>query len=491
MSDKNTLSDSWKNYNTSGIFDELMSSPGNARKPARKLVSYLRGLDVQEFASHQMAAESTIKEMGVSFTVYTEEGNIDRAWPFDIIPRVIDKKQWDSIEKGLEQRLTALNMFIDDIYHDQKIIKDGIVPEYVLKQSSNYRKECEGVSPPHNTWAHICGSDLVRDISGKFYVLEDNLRVPSGVSYMLENRSIMKRVMPEVFETLDIAPVGDYPSKLHEMLCSLSPRKETKPVVVVLTPGIYNSAYFEHAFLAQQMGIELVEGNDLVVQKDIVYMKTITGLERVDVIYRRIDDLFIDPSVFKKDSVIGVKGLMSAWQKGNVALANAPGAGVADDKVIYAYVPQVIKYYLDQDPIIDNVETFLCYDDAQRKHVLDNLDKLVVKPANESGGYGMLIGPHSTKKERDTFAGLINANPRNYIAQPTLALSTAPALIGKSKVEPRHLDLRPFILQSNKTYVTNGGLTRVAMKKGSLVVNSSQGGGSKDTWIVDTERGAK
>lgn len=491
MTDKNTLNESWKHYDTRHIFDELMSSPGNARKPARKLVSYLRSLDMQEFASHQIAADSTIKEMGVSFTVYTEEGNIDRAWPFDIIPRIIDKKQWDIIEKGLEQRLTAINMFIDDIYHDKKIIKDGIVPEYILTQSSNYRKECEGISPIHNTWAHICGSDLVRNNDGKFYVLEDNLRVPSGVSYMLENRSIMKRVMPEVFQTVDIAPVGDYPSKLFEMLCSLSPRKEAKPVVAVLTPGIYNSAYFEHAFLAQQMGVELVEGNDLIVKKDIVYMKTIKGLKRVDVIYRRIDDLFIDPSVFDKNSVLGVSGLMRAWQKGNVAMANAPGAGVADDKVVYAYIPAVIKYYLDQDPIIDNVETFLCYDDKQREYVLNNLDKLVVKPANESGGYGMLIGPHSTKKERDTFAELIKAKPRNYIAQPTLALSTAPTLIGKSKVEPRHLDLRPFILQSDKTYVTTGGLTRVAMKKGSLVVNSSQGGGSKDTWIVDTHGGGE
>ena len=481
----------WNEYDSGMFYDELISSPGNARAPARKLISYLKSLSEEDINTRKLAAELTIREMGVSFTVYTEEGNIDRAWPFDIIPRVISKKQWNRAEAGLKQRLQALNMFIDDLYHDQKIIKDGIIPEFVLKQSANYRKECEGVSPAFGVWAHICGTDLVRDKDGEFYVLEDNLRVPSGVSYMLENRSIMKRVLPEVFEKTDIAPVGDYPAHLFDMLSSLSPRKVKKPVIAVLTPGIFNSAYFEHAFLAQQMGAELVEGSDLVVQDDCVFMKTIEGLERIDVIYRRVDDMFLDPEIFQKDSVLGVSGLMRAWQKGNVALANAPGAGVADDKVIYAYVPQVIKYYLDQDPLIPNVETYLCYDDKQRDFVLKNLEKLVVKPANESGGYGMIVGPHSTKKEREKFAELIKANPRNYIAQPTLALSTAPTLVGKNQVEPRHLDLRPFILQGQDSYVTTGGLTRVAMKKGSLVVNSSQGGGSKDTWIVDTEREAK
>ena len=478
----------WTEYDPGKFYDELISTPGNPRKPAKKLISYFKSLSEEDINNRKLAAESTIKEMGVSFTVYTEEGNIDRAWPFDIIPRIITKKQWEKTAAGLEQRLQALNMFIDDLYHDQKIIKDGVIPEFVLLQSKNYLKECEGISPAYGVWAHICGTDLVRDKDGEFYVLEDNLRVPSGVSYMLENRSIMKRVIPEAFEKIDIAPIGDYPANLFDTLNALSPRKNSKPVVVVLTPGIFNSAYFEHAFLAQQMGAELVEGSDLVVQDDdCVYMKTISGLARVDVIYRRIDDLFIDPEVFNKESVLGVAGLMRAWRKGNVALANAPGAGVADDKVIYAYVPAVIKYYLDQDPLIPNVETYLCYDDKQRHYVLDNLDKLVVKPANESGGYGMLVGPHSTKKERDTFADLIKQNPRNYIAQPTLALSTAPTLVGKNLAEPRHLDLRPFILQGKQTHVTTGGLTRVAMKKGSLVVNSSQGGGSKDTWIVDTE----
>lgn len=482
----------WNDYDPGDFYDELINSKGNARLPAKKLLSYFKSLKEGDVELRKSAAESTIKEMGISFTVYTEEGNIDRAWPFDIIPRTISRKQWAVTEAGLKQRLKALNLFIDDLYHDQKILKDGIIPKFVLEQSTNYRKECEGISPAFGVWAHICGTDLVRDGDGEFYVLEDNLRVPSGVSYMLENRSIMKRVIPEVFEKVDILPVGDYPAQLFDTLSSLSPRKVKKPSIVVLTPGIFNSAYFEHAFLAQQMGAELVEGSDLVVQDDDrVYMKTIAGLERVDVIYRRIDDLFLDPEIFRKDSVLGVPGLMRAWRAGNVALANAPGAGVADDKVIYAFVPQVIKYYLDEDPILPNVETYLCYDDAQRDHVLKNLDKLVVKPANESGGYGMLVGPHSTKKERDTFADLIKANPRNYIAQPTLALSTAPTLVAKNTVEPRHLDLRPFILQAKNSYVTNGGLTRVAMRKGSLVVNSSQGGGSKDTWIVDTEGDTK
>lgn len=476
----------WKQYSSGIFYDEIMNGAGKARSPAKKLVSHLSALSEEDISSRKLAAESTVKEMGVSFTVYSEAGNIDRAWPFDIIPRVISASQWSKAADGLKQRLQALNMFIDDLYHDQKIIKDGVIPEFVLKQSANYRKECEGISPTFGVWAHICGTDLVRAGDGEFYVLEDNLRVPSGVSYMLENRAITKRVLPELFEETRILPVDDYPARLFDTLVALSPRRVKKPVIVVLTPGIFNSAYFEHAFLAQQMGCELVEGSDLVVQQDdCVYMKTISGLQRVDVVYRRIDDLFLDPEVFNKGSVLGVAGLMRAWSKGNVALANAPGAGVADDKVVYAYVPQVIKYYLDQDPLIPNVETYLCYDDAQRKHVLANLDKLVVKPANESGGYGMLVGPHSTKKERELFAGLIKENPRNYIAQPTLELSTAPTIIGKNDLEPRHLDLRPFILQANDTYVTNGGLTRVAMKKGSLVVNSSQGGGSKDTWVVD------
>lgn len=476
----------WNSYQPGNFYDEIISSPGHARAPARRLVTHLKSLSDEEILDRRNSADATIKKMGVTFTVYSEEGNIDRSWPFDIIPRAISSKQWEKTAEGLEQRLRALNLFIDDLYHGQKIVKDGIFPAYILEESKNFRPECVGVSPPFGVWAHICGTDLVRDKDGQFYVLEDNLRVPSGVSYMLENRSITKRVLPDLFDSEKILPIDDYPAQLLSALASLSPRDVGRPSIVVLTPGIFNSAYFEHAFLAQKMGAELVEGSDLVVaDDDCVYMKTVDGLERVDVIYRRIDDLFIDPEVFEKDSVLGVKGLMRAWKKGNVALANAPGAGVADDKVVYAFVPQIIKYYLGEEPKIPNVETFLCVNDKEREYVLANLDKLVVKPANESGGYGMLVGPHSTRKEQKLFAELIKANPRNYIAQPTLSLSTVPTLVDGAKLEPRHVDLRPFIIQAKNTYVTTGGLTRVAMRKGSLVVNSSQGGGSKDTWIVD------
>lgn len=482
------MSIDWKKYDASLFYDELISPSGNPRLPGRRLASYLSSLSSEELEKRRVTAEATIRQMGITFTVYSDEGNIDRAWPFDIIPRTISAKQWEKTAAGLKQRLKALNLFINDIYHDQQILKDGVVPEHIFKDSKNFRPECVGISPPFGVWAHICGTDLVRDSDGQFYVLEDNLRVPSGVSYMLENRSITKRVLPELFENDRILPVADYPARLFDTLAALSPRKIKQPEIVVLTPGIYNSAYFEHAFLAQQMGAELVEGSDLVVtEDDCVYMRTINGLERVDVIYRRIDDLFLDPEAFIKDSVLGVPGLMRAWRAGNVAMANAPGAGVADDKVVYAYVPAMIKYYLNEAPLLPNVETFLCDDEEQRAYVLANLDKLVVKPANESGGYGMLVGPHSTKKERDKFAKLIAANPRNYIAQPTLKLSTAPTLINGGEPEARHLDLRPFVLQAQESYVTTGGLTRVAMVKGSLVVNSSQGGGSKDTWIVDTE----
>jgi uncharacterized circularly permuted ATP-grasp superfamily protein len=387
----------------------------------------------------------------------------------------------------LKQRVQALNLFIDDLYHEQKIIKDGVFPAEVLAQSVNFRPQCVGVSPRHGVWAHICGSDLVRDKDGTVYVLEDNLRVPSGVSYMLENRAVMKRVFPELFQSHSIQPVDDYPSQLYDMLASLSPRPGPRPEVVVLTPGVFNSAYFEHSYLAQQMGAELVEGGDLVVgDDDCVYMRTVAGLARVDVIYRRIDDLFLDPEVFNPDSLLGVPGLMRAWKAGKVALANAPGAGVADDKVIYSYVPDLVRYYLAEEPLLPNVPTYRCVDRAERDHVIANLERLVVKPANESGGYGMLIGPQSSADERERFARLIRRDPRNYIAQPHLALSTTPTLIG-SRVEPRHVDLRPFILSGQETYITTGGLTRVALRKGSSVVNSSQGGGSKDTWVVDME----
>jgi uncharacterized circularly permuted ATP-grasp superfamily protein len=488
---KNKLSPDWQSYDLPS-FDELMKAPGKARPHVKKIVDFFASLSEQEVDQYRTAADLAIKEMGITFTVYSEqEGSIDRAWPFDIIPRIIAQSEWTQIERGLKQRVRALNLFIGDLYGDQKIVKDKVFPAELLAKSKNFRKECIGIKPAHGTWAHICGSDLVRDSDGTMYVLEDNLRVPSGVSYMLENRSIMQRTFPELFDENTILPVNDYPSQLFDMLESLSPREIEQPEVVVLTPGIYNSAYFEHAYLAQQMGCELVEGRDLVVMKDdCVYMRTMEGLKRVDVIYRRIDDLFLDPEAFNPDSMLGVPGIMRAWSAGNVALTNAPGAGVADDKVVYAFVPEMIKYYLGEEMLLPNVPTYLCMRDKDREYVLNNLDKLVVKPANESGGYGMMIGPAATKKERALFADLIKKDPRNYIAQPTLNISTAPTLVsGKADglgniAEARHVDLRPFILSGKKPTVTMGGLTRVALRKGSLVVNSSQGGGSKDTWII-------
>ena len=474
-------------YADNTAYDELLE-PGLSPRPAAKpLFDYLNSLDQAELAARRQAVDATIKTMGITFTVYSEAGNIDRAWPFDPIPRVMARTEWERIQAGLKQRLTALNLFINDLYNEQHIVKDGVFPLEVLAGSGNFRPQCVGVTPRFGVWAHISGTDLVRDRDGTVYVLEDNLRVPSGVSYMLENRQIMKRIFPEVFRTTHILPVDDYPTQLFETLAALSPRPGEHPVIAVLTPGIYNSAYFEHSYLAQQMGAYLVEGSDLIVGSDnVVYMKSISGLQRVDVIYRRIDDGFLDPEVFRPDSALGVRGLMRAWKSGKVGIANAPGAGVADDKVVYAYVPQIIRYYLDQDPILANVPSYLCMLDEQREHVLANLDKLVVKPANESGGYGMLIGPRATAEERAQFAELIRANPRNYMAQPTLDISTAPTLVD-GQLAPRHLDLRPFVLQSDRLYATTGGLTRVALNKGSLVVNSSQGGGSKDTWIVQEE----
>lgn len=478
----------WGSYKVKNFYDEMMRASGKPRPAAEILARYLYSLKDSEIEELKLAAESAIHVMGIAFTVYSEdEGSIDRAWPFDIIPRIIDKKEWHQVEIGLKQRVQALNLFIDDLYHKQHIVKDKIFPSNLLKSSKNFRPECVGVEPPLKIWAHICGTDLVRDKDGTFYVLEDNLRVPSGVSYMLENRLVMKRLFSEMFEQYNILPVDNYPSQLYDTLAALSPRQGDQPEIVVLTPGIYNSAYFEHAYLAQQMGAELVEGSDLTVDKNnIVYMRTIESLTRVDVIYRRVDDFFLDPEAFNPDSMLGVPGLMRAWKKGNVAIANAPGAGVADDKVVYTFMPEIIKYYLDQDAILPNVPTFNCVDKLERRHVIDHINEMVVKPANESGGYGMLIGPQASKKECNKFIHLIRRNPRNYVAQPMLTLSTAPTLVG-NRVEPRHLDLRPFILSSKDYVVTAGGLTRVALKKGSTVVNSSQGGGSKDTWIIDTE----
>jgi len=485
------MDNSWKRYNgpqAGDFFDELITDTGRPRVVARNAVKMLQALSAEEMAARRAAAELAIREMGISFTIYSEGKNIDRAWPFDIIPRIIPAKEWRKVSLGLAQRSRALNCFINDIYNKQKILADGLLPADIVLESGNYKAQCANVSPRYGAWAHICGTDLVRDKDGRFYVLEDNLRVPSGVSYMLENREITKRVLPELFENHSILPVDDYPSRLYSTLASLSPREQRRPRIVVLTPGIFNSAYFEHAYLAQGMGAELVEGSDLFVDDDdCLYMRTVDGPERVDVVYRRIDDDFLDPEAFREDSTLGVPGIMRAWKQGNVSIANAPGSGVADDKVVYAFVPEMIRYYLGEEPTLASVKTYLCMNQPDRDYVLANLDKLVVKPANESGGYGLMVGPHASKEKRAEFAKLIESNPRNYIAQPTLALSTAPTCIDDS-VEPRHLDLRPFILQGKDSWVTPGGLTRVALVKGSLVVNSSQGGGSKDTWIVEDKQ---
>ncbi len=476
----------WTEYRTPS-YDELIGPDGLPRPAARPLVEYLSGLSGVELAERQVAADLAALVMGITFTVYSDGRNVDRTLPFDLIPRIIDRREWQRTQAGLQQRMRALNLFIGDIYGAQRIVRDGVFPAELLRQSVNFRPQCVGIRPPLDVWAHICGSDLVRDADGTLYALEDNLRIPSGVSYMLENRMVAKRVFPELFKTSAILPVDDYPAQLYDTLAALSPRPGDSPVIALLTPGVFNSAYFEHAYLAQAMGVELVEGDDLfVADDDCTYMRTVYGPRRVDVVYRRVDDLFLDPEVFRADSLLGVPGLVRSWRAGRVALANAPGAGVADDKVVFAYVPRMIRYYLDQEPILPNVPSYLCHDPDDRRYVLEHLDQLVVKPANESGGYGMLIGPRASRAEREKFRALIQADPRNYMAQPTLSLSTAP-IVGPAGPVPRHIDLRPFILSRRDTYVTTGGLTRVAMTEGSLVVNSSQGGGAKDTWVVDLE----
>ena len=468
-----------------GMWDELVDLEGRPRPAATKLVDQLETLGMSELQQRQDLAELDIVGMGITFTVYSDGRGIDRAWPFDIVPRVIGADEWRRTEAGLKQRLRALNMFIDDLYHDQRVVTDGVFPAELLEHSVNFRPQCRGVSPKHGVWAHICGSDLVRDAAGTMYVLEDNLRVPSGVSYVLENRAISKRAFADLFAQQSILPVDGYTDELKRMLASLAPDGVQDPTVVVLTPGIYNSAYFEHSFLAQRMGAALVEGADLVVgDDDCVYMRTIGGRERVDVIYRRIDDMFLDPEAFRPDSALGVPGLMRAWRAGNVGIANAPGAGVADDKMVYAWVPDLIRYYLNEEPLLPNVPTYRCLYDEERQYVIDHIEELVVKPANESGGYGLLIGDRATRSEIDDTIANIEADPRNWVAQPILQLSTAPTLCD-GQLEPRHVDLRPFILSGQQQYVTAGGLTRVALRRGSLVVNSSQGGGSKDTWIVE------
>jgi uncharacterized circularly permuted ATP-grasp superfamily protein len=468
-------------YENRAFFDEIFEPGGGVRREAEPVVRMIESLDPGDLRRRQQAAERALLHSGITFNVYGDGAGREKIFPFDIVPRIVRGAEWDTIERGLVQRIKALNLFLADVYGEQRIIRDGIVPEHVIRSASAFREQCVGLRPPRGIWAHITGTDLVRDNDGTIYVLEDNLRCPSGVSYVLENRRIMKQTFPQVFDVSRVKPVNEYPSKLLEMLECLTPR--SSPTVVVLTPGPYNSAYFEHSFLAKQMGVQLVEGRDLAVIDGYVGMRTTEGFERVDVIYRRVDDDFLDPKTFRADSALGVPGLMEVYKEGRVALANAPGTGVADDKVVYAYVPKMIKYYLDEEAILPNVPTYLCWDSLDASYVLDNLDKLVVKAANESGGYGMLIGPHATTAQRSEFADRIRANPRNYIAQPTLALSCVPVIV-EGHFEGRHVDLRPYILYGEDIYVLPGGLTRVALEKGSLVVNSSQGGGSKDTWVV-------
>ena len=470
-------------YDVGDYYDEMFLPDGTPRPEARALVDRIEGLPTGEFMRRHTAAEQTLLNTGITFTVYGDEAGTERIFPFDVVPRIIAHDAWDPIERGLKQRVEALNRFIDDVYHDRTIIRDGLVPAEVVESSQGYRRECAGINPPRGVWCHITGTDLVRDRDGTIYVLEDNLRCPSGVSYVLENRAVMTETFPIVFEGLGVRPVQDYPSRLLTMLEEVAPEGVDRPSVALLTPGVFNSAYFEHSFLAQQMGIELVEGRDLEVADDRLQMRTTRGYEPVDVLYRRIDDDFLDPTCFRSDSLLGVPGLMDLYQRGRVTLVNAPGTGVADDKVVYAYVPEMIRYYLNQDPILPNVPTSLCWRDDDRRYVLDHLAELVVKPANESGGYGLMIGPAASQKQLRDFAERIEAEPRNYIAQPTLGLSRVPTRI-EQRFEGRHVDLRPYILYGRDRYVLPGGLTRVALRKGSLVVNSSQGGGSKDTWVL-------
>jgi uncharacterized circularly permuted ATP-grasp superfamily protein len=473
-------------YQIGGFFDEMFTDDGQPRPAARHLVRKLESLSSSDLASRQSDADRALIQAGITFNVYGESAGLEKVLPFDLVPRMVTSAEWDRIEKGLKQRIQALNLFIDDLYHGQKIIKDRVIPSEIVSSSKGFRKQCIGLNPPRGIWCHITGTDLVRHRDGEIYVLEDNLRCPSGVSYVLENRRLMKSLFPEVFDASNIRPVSNYPSQLRDMLEYLAPEGVAKPHVVLLTPGVFNSAYFEHSFLAQQMGVELVEGSDLAVFDGFVWMRTTHGFERVDVIYRRVDDDFLDPKSFRRDSMLGVPGLMDVYKAGKVALANAPGTGVADDKVVYAYVPRIVKYYLGEDIVLPNVPTYICAEQEGLDYVLEHLPELVVKAANESGGYGMLIGPHSTGEQCADFASRIRADPRNYIAQPTLSLSRVPTLVNGS-LEGRHVDLRPYILYKKDIFVLPGGLTRVALKKGSLVVNSSQGGGTKDTWVLSND----
>lgn len=478
-------SELFHHYQLDTAWDEMLQPDGGARAQYRELLRRISQVTPQELAKRQQVADDTFLAQGVTFTVYGHDEGTEKIFPFDLVPRIITHREWDRVERGLAQRITALNMFLHDIYHDEHILNDGVVPRDLVYSCRHYRREMRGVDVPRGVYINVTGSDLVRLPDGSFAVLEDNLRVPSGVSYMLVNRQMSKRVFPQLFEHYNVRPIEQYGQALLATLKALAPHT-SDPTIVLLTPGSYNSAYFEHTYLARQMGIHLVEGRDLLTHNNMVWMRTTAGLQRVDVIYRRIDDDFVDPLTFRPDTMLGVPGLMHAYRAGNVAVANAIGTGIADDKALYAYVPAMIKYYSGQDPILNNVETYLLDDPATRGHVIDNLSSLVVKAVGESGGYGMLIGPHSTAAERAAFAERINADPRGYIAQPTLALSRAPCVID-GHLEARHVDLRPYILYGDTITIVPGGLTRVALKRGSLVVNSSQGGGSKDTWVLYEE----
>ncbi|QJD78913.1 circularly permuted type 2 ATP-grasp protein [Spirosoma rhododendri] len=472
---------SFSDYRTEDFFDEMFVDETQVRSGYAPFQQRVEQLTCEDMVSRQHAAERSLMSMGITFNVYSEGEGTERIMPIDIIPRVIESAEWDRLEAGLIQRIKALNMFLDDVYNDQRILNDGVVPRDLIESSKSFLPVCMGVHPPKGIWCHITGTDLIRGEDGQFMVLEDNLRCPSGVSYMLENRELTKQTFPEVLAKTGVRPVSDYPTRLLQMLQFIADRPN--PTVVVLTPGIYNSAYFEHSYLAQQMGVELVEARDLVVSGGYVKMRTTKGFQIVDVIYRRIDDTFLDPEAFNPDSMIGVPGIFEIYKKGRVALANAPGTGVGDDKVIYAYVPRIIEYYLNEEPIIPNVRTYICREEEDCQYVLDNIEQLVVKEANEAGGYGMLIGPKADKEEHELFRQKIRENPRNYIAQPTISLSRVPCLVG-DRAEGRHVDLRPYILYGDGVNVIPGGLTRVALRKGSLVVNSSQGGGGKDTWVL-------
>src|SRR5580700_6044267 len=479
----------FENYWLDGAYDEMFEAADSPRGHYRWLHQMLLDLPLAEMRRRKQAADISFLHQGITFTVYGREEGTERIFPHDLLPRIVTSQEWATIERGLEQRITALNLFLRDIYNEGRCLAAGIVPREIVYSCKHFRRQMREFNIPRAIYIAVTGTDLVRLPDGRFVVLEDNLRVPSGVSYMLTSRQVMKRIFPELFRLAGVRAIDHYSEALLATLRALAPDGRPDPNIVLLTPGVYNSAYFEHAFLARQMGIELVEGRDLAVHENMVYMRTTAGLRRVDVIYRRVDDDFIDPLAFRPDSALGAAGLFNAYRSGNVALANALGTGVADDKAVYAYVPAIIRYFLGEDPVLDNVETYLCSESAQKQHVLGRLDQYVVKAVGESGGYGMLVGPYSTAAEREEFRTRIEADPRNYIAQPTLQLSRAPCFFD-GNVEPRHVDLRPYILYGDKITIVPGGLTRVALRKGSLVVNSSQGGGSKDTWVLHEGGGA-